>query len=154
MTTTTSSDLDDVREMLTDPHAMFGLSDAGAHCNSICDGSFPTTALTHWTRDRTRGELLPLEYVVHQQTQRTARHVGWTDRGVIAPGMLADLNVIDLDRLALHPPELIADLPAGGTRLMQRADGYVATIKRGEVIAEHGELTGARPGRLQRSRAT
>jgi len=87
---------------------------------------------------------------VHQQTQRTARHVGWTDRGVIAPGMLADLNVIDHDRLTLHPPVLVDDLPAGGTRLMQAADGYVATMKRGDVIAEHGELTGARPGRLQR----
>ena len=144
-------DLDDVREMLTSPNAMFGLSDAGAHCNSICDGSFPTTAITHWTRDRTRGERLALEYVVHQQTQRTARHVGWTDRGVIAPGMLADLNVIDHERLTLHPPELIADLPAGGTRLMQAADGYVATIKRGVAIAGHGALTGNRPGRLQRS---
>ena len=142
-------DLADVREMLTSPNAMFGLSDAGAHCNSICDGSFPTTAITHWTRDRVRGEQLPLEYVVHQQTQRTARHVGWTDRGVVAPGMLADLNVIDHDRLTLHPPVLVADLPAGGTRLMQAAEGYVATIKRGDVIAEHGELTGARPGRLQ-----
>jgi len=147
-------DLDDVREMLTSPNSMFGLSDAGAHCNSICDGSFPTTAITHWARDRTRGERLPLEYVVHQQTQRTARHVGWTDRGVIAPGMLADLNVIDFDRLTLHPPELIADLPAGGTRLMQAAEGYVATIKRGEVIAEDGKLTGARPGRLQRGGGT
>jgi N-acyl-D-aspartate/D-glutamate deacylase len=143
--------LDDVREMLTSPNALFGLSDAGAHCNSICDGSFPTTAITHWTRDRTRGELLPLEHVVHHQTERTAAHVGWTDRGVIAPGYLADLNVIDLDRLALRPPHLVADLPAGGTRLMQTADGYVATIKRGRTIAEHGELTGARPGRLQRS---
>ena len=143
-------DLADVREMLTSPNAMFGLSDAGAHCNSICDGSFPTTAITHWTRDRSRGEQLPLEYVVHQQTQRTARHVGWTDRGVVAPGMLADLNVIDHDRLTLHPPVLVADLPAGGTRLMQAADGYTATVKRGEVIAEGGELTGARPGRLQR----
>jgi len=143
-------DLGDVREMLTSPNAMFGLSDAGAHCNSICDGSFPTTAITHWTRDRDRGEQLPLEYVVHQQTQRTARHVGWTDRGVIAPGMLADINVIDHEHLTLHPPVLIDDLPAGGTRLMQGADGYVATIKRGEVIAENGELTGARPGRLQR----
>ena len=143
-------DLDDVREMLTSPNAMFGLSDAGAHCNSICDGSFPTTAITHWTRDRDRGQQLALEYVVHQQTQRTARHVGWTDRGVIAPGMLADLNVIDHDRLTLHPPVLVDDLPAGGTRLMQAADGYVATMKRGDVIAEHGELTGARPGRLQR----
>jgi len=147
-------DLDDVREMLTSPNAMFGLSDAGAHCNSICDGSFPTTAITHWTRDRTRGDRLSLEFVVHQQTQRTAQHVGWTDRGVITPGMLADLNVIDLDRLTLHPPELIADLPAGGTRLMQAAEGYVATIKRGEVIAENGTLTGARPGRLQRGRTS
>jgi N-acyl-D-aspartate/D-glutamate deacylase len=144
-------DLDDVREMLTSPNSMFGLSDAGAHCNSICDGSFPTTAITHWTRDRTRGDQLTLEYVVHQQTQRTAQHVGWTDRGVIAPGMLADLNVIDHERLTLHPPRLIADLPAGGTRLMQAADGYVATIKRGVAIAEQGTLTGARPGRLQRS---
>lgn len=146
--------LDDVREMLTSPNAMFGLSDAGAHCNSICDGSFPTTAITHWTRDRTRGDRLSLEFVVHQQTQRTAQHVGWTDRGVITPGKLADLNIIDLDRLTLHPPELIADLPAGGTRLMQAAEGYVATIKRGEVIAENGTLTGARPGRLQRGRTS
>jgi N-acyl-D-aspartate/D-glutamate deacylase len=143
-------DLEDVRAMLTSPNALFGLSDAGAHCNSICDGSFPTTAITHWTRDRTRGEQLPLEHVVHHQTQRTATHVGWTDRGVVAPGYLADINVIDLDRLSLHPPQLIADLPAGGTRLMQRADGYVATIKRGEVIVDDGTLTGARPGRLQR----
>jgi len=147
-------DLDDVRDMLTSPNAMFGLSDAGAHCNSICDGSFPTTAITHWTRDRSRGEQLSLEYVVHQQTQRTARHVGWTDRGVIAPGMLADLNVIDHERLTLHPPVLIDDLPAGGTRLMQGADGYVATIKRGQVIAERGALTGALPGRLQRGPAS
>ncbi len=144
-------DLDDVREMITHPYAMFGLSDAGAHCNSICDGSFPTTAITHWTRDRSRGERLPLEAIVHHQTQRTARHVGWTDRGVVAPGYLADLNVIDYDRLSLRPPQLVADLPAGGTRLLQTADGYVATIKRGTVIAEEGTLTGARPGRLQRS---
>jgi N-acyl-D-aspartate/D-glutamate deacylase len=145
--------LDDVRDMLSSPNAMFGLSDAGAHCNSICDGSFPTTAITHWTRDRSRGDQLALEYVVHQQTRRTAHHVGWTDRGEIAPGLLADLNVIDHDRLTLHPPVLVADLPAGGTRLMQAADGYVATIKRGEVIAEQGALTGARPGRLQRGPA-
>jgi N-acyl-D-aspartate/D-glutamate deacylase len=144
-------DLDDVREMITNPYSMFGLSDAGAHCNSICDGSFPTTAITHWTRDRSRGDRLPLEQIVHHQTQRTARHVGWTDRGVVAPGYLADLNVIDYDRLTLRPPQLVADLPAGGTRLMQTAEGYVATIKRGSVIAEDGTLTGERPGRLQRS---
>jgi N-acyl-D-amino-acid deacylase len=142
--------LDDVREMLTSPDAIFGLSDAGAHCNAISDGSFPTTAITHWTRDRTRGEGLNLEYVVHQQTQRTAVHVGWHDRGVIAPGYLADLNIIDHAALTLHAPHLVADLPAGGTRLLQAAAGYDFTVKRGVAIVEHGELTGERPGRLQR----
>ncbi len=142
--------LDDLHEMITSPHAMFGLSDAGAHCNTISDGSFPTTALVHWTRDRQRGELLRLEDVVHGQTQRTAAHIGWLDRGVIAPGYLADLNVIDYDVLNLHPPELVADLPAGGTRLMQVAEGYRATIKRGRITVLDGELTGDRPGRLQR----
>ena len=142
--------LDDVREMIVSDHSMFGLSDAGAHCNVISDGTFPTTAITHWTRDRTRGERIDLEFIVHQQTQRTAAHVGWHDRGVIAPGYLADLNLIDHDRLALHPPRLVDDLPAGGTRLMQTADGYVATIKRGTVTVDGGTLTGERPGRLQR----
>lgn len=142
--------LDDVREMLTSPNALFGLSDAGAHCNTICDGSFPTTAVAFWTRDRQRGERLPLEHVVHHQSARTAAHVGWHDRGVVAPGYLADLNVIDLDRLGLSAPHIVADLPAGGTRLLQDASGYVATIKRGEVTAADGTLTGARPGRLQR----
>jgi N-acyl-D-amino-acid deacylase len=142
--------LDDVHEMLTSPHAMVGLSDAGAHCNAISDGSFPTTAITHWTRDRTRGPRIDLETMVHHQTQRTARHVGWLDRGVVAPGHLADLNVLDLDALALRPPHIEADLPAGGTRLLQEAEGYAATIKRGVPTVEHGELTGAHPGRLQR----
>ncbi len=142
--------LDDVREMMTSDHSIFGLSDAGAHCNAISDASFPTTAISHWTRDRTRGEKLPIEFVVHQQTQRTAAHVGWLDRGVVAPGYRADLNVIDHDTLAARPPALVADLPAGGTRLMQSATGYTATIKNGVVIAADGELTGERPGRLQR----
>jgi N-acyl-D-aspartate/D-glutamate deacylase len=142
--------LDDVHEMITSPHALFGLSDAGAHCNAISDGSFPTTAIAHWTRDRSRGPRLPLEHMVHHQTQRTAAHVGWLDRGVVAPGYLADLNVIDVDRLALRPPHLAADLPAGGTRLLQEAVGYRATVKRGEVTVADGELTGAHPGRLQR----
>ena len=145
--------LDDVREMITSPHSIFGLSDAGAHCNAISDATFPTTALTHWTRDRTRGERLPVEFVVHQQTQKTAAHVGWLDRGVVAPGYLADLNIIDHEHLALRPPHLVADLPAGGTRLMQTATGYTATIKRGAVVAAEGELTGERPGRLQRGTA-
>jgi len=142
--------LDDTHEMLTSPHAMVGLSDAGAHCNSICDGSMPTSAITHWTRDRTRGPKLDLEHMVHHQTQRTAAHVGWLDRGVVAPGYLADLNVLDLDRLALRPPRIAADLPAGGTRLLQEAVGYVATVKRGATTVADGELTGERPGRLQR----
>ena len=142
--------LDDVREMITSPHSIFGLSDAGAHCNAISDATFPTTAISHWTRDRTRGDQLGLEFVVHQQTQRTATHIGWHDRGVLAPGYLADVNIIDHAALALRPPELVRDLPAGGTRLMQRATGYKATIKRGVTIVEDGELTGDRPGRLQR----
>jgi N-acyl-D-aspartate/D-glutamate deacylase len=142
--------LDDVREMLTSPNAICGLSDAGAHCNTVCDATMPTTAVTHWTRDRTRGEGLSLEHMVHMQTQRTAAHVGWLDRGVVAPGYLGDLNIIDHDALALKPPHLVADLPAGGTRLMQPAVGYVSTIKRGVPITENGELTGERPGRLQR----
>lgn len=142
--------LDDVHEMLTSPHAMVGLSDAGAHCNAISDGSFPTSAITHWTRDRSRGPRIELETMVHHQTQRTAEHVGWLDRGVVAPGYLADLNIIDCEALTLHPPHLAADLPAGGTRLLQEAEGYVATIKRGVPTVEHGVLTGAHPGRLQR----
>jgi N-acyl-D-aspartate/D-glutamate deacylase len=145
-----NGNLDDVREMILSEHSMFGLSDAGAHCNVISDGTFPTTAITHWTRDRDRGEQIDLEFIVHQQTQRTAAHVGWHDRGVIAPGYLADINIIDHERLALKPPRLVDDLPAGGTRLMQPAEGYVATIKRGIVTAENGTLTGERPGRLQR----
>lgn len=142
--------LDDVRDMIMSPHSMFGLSDAGAHCNAISDGTFPTTAIAHWTRDRTSGERIDLEYIVHQQTQRTASHVGWHDRGVLAPGYLADINLIDHDRIGVRAPHLVADLPAGGTRLMQEADGYVATFKRGRQIATDGELTGERPGRLQR----
>jgi N-acyl-D-aspartate/D-glutamate deacylase len=142
--------LDAVREMLVSPNAILGLSDAGAHCNSISDGSFPTTAITHWTRDRSRGARLPLEMMVHHQTQRTATHVGWLDRGVIAPGYLADINVIDMNRLALQPPHIVSDLPAGGTRLLQEAVGYVATIKRGEVTVEEGVPNDARPGELVR----
>ena len=142
--------LDDVYEMITSPYAIFGLSDAGAHCNTICDGSYPTTAIAHWTRDRTRGPKVPLEQMVHGQTQRTARHVGWLDRGVLAPGYLADVNLIDVDRIALHPPQLVRDLPAGGTRLLQNPVGYRATVKRGAVTFEHGESTGTLTGRLVR----
>ncbi len=138
------------REMLLHDRVIPGLSDGGAHVSFISDASFPTFLLTHWCRDRTRGERLPLEFVVKRQTHDTARHVGWNDRGVLAPGYLADINVIDLNGLTLHAPEMIYDLPAGGKRLMQRADGYVATIKRGQITFDNGKPTDALPGALQR----
>ncbi len=141
---------DAVREMLLHPAAVSGLSDGGAHCFLICDASIPTFLLTHWARDRTRGPKLPLEYVVKKQTSDTAELFGLSDRGVIAEGKRADLNVIDFDRLTLHMPRMAHDLPAGGARLLQDADGYVATVVRGEVTRRHGVDTGARPGRLLR----
>jgi N-acyl-D-amino-acid deacylase len=145
-----NGNLDDVREMLTSPNSLMGLSDAGAHCGAISDGSFTTTALALWTRDRTAGPTLPLELMVHHITQRTARHVGWTDRGVLAPGTLADLNVIDMGALAAHPPTIVRDLPAGGRRLMQTATGYRHTFKTGVESFADGEHTGALPGELVR----
>jgi N-acyl-D-aspartate/D-glutamate deacylase len=145
-----SGNLDDVREMLLSPHSIMGLSDGGAHCGAICDASFPTTTLSHWGRTRTRGEKLPVELLVHHLTQRTAAHVGWRDRGVIAPGYLADVNLIDFDTIDAHPPTLVHDLPAGGRRLMQTASGYRMTIKRGTVTFADGKHTGELPGRLVR----
>jgi N-acyl-D-aspartate/D-glutamate deacylase len=142
--------LDDTREMLLLPHVVMGLSDAGAHCGAISDGSMTTTALALWTRDRTAGPTLPLETMVHHITQRTARHVGWTDRGVLAPGMLADINVIDMTTLAAHPPTIVHDLPAGGRRLMQTASGYRHTFKGGVETFADGAHTGALPGSLVR----
>jgi N-acyl-D-aspartate/D-glutamate deacylase len=142
--------LDAVREMIVHKDSVPGLSDGGAHVGMICDGSFPTTMLTHWTRDRTRGPRIPLEDVVRMQTRDTARTVGLHDRGVLAPGYRADLNVIDYERLTLHAPQVAYDLPAGGRRLIQRASGYVATLVAGEVTYRDGEPTGALPGRLQR----
>ena len=116
----------------------------------MSDGSFTSSLLTHWGRDRTRGERLPIEMLVHHVTQRTANHVGWFDRGVIAEGLLADLNVIDMDTLAVHPPTIVKDLPAGGRRLMQTATGYDYTIKNGVVTFDHGVHTGDLPGGLVR----
>lgn len=142
--------LDPAYEMLTHPDCVPGLSDGGAHVGMICDGSFPTSNLTHWTRDRTRGPKLPLERMVKAQTRDTAETVGLLDRGLIAPGYRADLNVIDYDRLKLHAPQVAYDLPAGGRRLIQRADGYVATVVAGQVTYRDGEPTGALPGRLLR----
>ncbi len=142
--------LDPSHAMLSSPATVPGLSDGGAHVGMICDGSFPTSMLTHWTRDRSRGDKLPLEFVIKRQTQDTARAVGLLDRGVLAPGYRADVNIIDYDNLTLHAPEVIYDLPAGGRRLTQRADGYDTTIVRGEIIRRNGKFTEARPGRLVR----
>ena len=146
----TDGDLEVIREMNLSEYTVPGLSDGGAHCGVICDASYPTYMLTHWVRDRERGERLPLEYVVRRQCRDTARQVGLEDRGTLEPGMLADLNVIDFDRLTLHAPEMVFDLPAGGRRLVQRADGYEVTVKRGEVIYRDGRPPGAQPGQLIR----
>jgi N-acyl-D-aspartate/D-glutamate deacylase len=139
-----------IHEMLAHPRAVVGLADGGAHCGVICDASVPTYLLTHWVRDRTRGPRVPIEKVVARQTRETARLYGMEDRGVLAPGMLADVNVIDMDRLAIEVPEMIFDLPAQGRRLVQRARGYRATVKRGVVTYEDGTPTGALPGQLVR----
>lgn len=141
---------DAIREMLTHPAGVLGLSDGGAHCSMICDASYPTFLLTHWARDRHRGEKLPLEYVIRKQSHDTAQLYGMSDRGVIGVGKKADLNVIDLDALTLHAPRMAYDLPAGGKRLVQGASGYDATIVSGTVTRRHGVDTGARPGRLVR----
>ncbi len=146
----TRGSLDEMREMMVHPLSVFGLSDGGAHCGVICDASVPTFLLTHWVRDRTRGERIPIEEVVAKQTQRTASFFGMDDRGVLAPGMKADVNVIDLDGLRIHSPEMVYDLPAQGRRLIQKVDGYRYTICSGQVIYEDGKPTGALPGKLVR----
>jgi N-acyl-D-aspartate/D-glutamate deacylase len=140
-----------LREMLLHPATVTGLSDAGAHVTLICDASMPTTQLSFWARDRRRGERLPLEFLVHKQTARNAALYGLHDRGTLAPGLRADVNVIDLDGLRVSPPTAHHDLPAGGTRLMQPVQGYLATMVNGVVTRRHDADTGARPGRLVRS---
>ena len=141
--------LDAVGEMLRDPRTVPGLSDGGAHVGTICDGSFPTTLLTLWGRDRDRGRL-DLPFVVQRHCRDTARTVGLLDRGVLAPGYRADVNVIDFERLVVRRPEVRYDLPAGGRRLLQRADGYLHTFVAGEETYSGGEPTGGLPGRLIR----
>ena len=140
--------LEAVRDMLGAQRALFGLSDAGAHCGVISDGSFTTSFLSLWGRDRRDG--LPLEQIIARITRATARHVGWLDRGLLAPGMIADINVIDLAALGCAPPTIVGDLPAGGARLLQRAYGYRHTFKSGVETFADGEHTGERPGRLLR----
>jgi N-acyl-D-aspartate/D-glutamate deacylase len=132
------------------PGAVLGLGDGGAHCGTICDGSYPTFMLTHWVRDRKRGARLPLAQVIKWLSHDTARAVELNDRGIVAQGFKADLNVLDLEGLHLHAPEVIRDLPTGGRRLMQRAQGYAATIVSGQVVYQDGKATGVLPGRLVR----
>ncbi len=139
-----------VREMMTHPNTVLGLSDGGAHCGLICDVSMPTYLLTHWVNGRERGPRIGLEHAISLQTSRTAAAYGFTDRGVLSPGMRADINLIDLEGMHLRAPEMVFDLPAGGRRLIQKADGYVATLLAGQVTMEHGEMTGTRSGGLVR----
>jgi N-acyl-D-amino-acid deacylase len=129
---------------------LFGLSDGGAHCGVIADAGMPTFIMTHWGRDRTRGDKMSLEFIVKSLTSSTAHAYGMFDRGQLTEGMIADINVIDFDGLRLHRPEAVFDLPAGGRRLVQRAEGYEITIKSGEVIFNNGQHSGALPGKLVR----
>jgi N-acyl-D-aspartate/D-glutamate deacylase len=146
--------LEVIREMLQDPATICGLADAGAHVGLLCDAGAPTTMLTHWGRDRTRGPGLPLELLVKKQTRDTALVYGLEDRGLIAPGHKADFNLIDFTALRARLPELVYDLPAGGRRLVQRAEGYRATFVSGIEVMREGEPTGALPGQLVRGPQT
>jgi N-acyl-D-aspartate/D-glutamate deacylase len=141
---------DGLHDMLVDPMTVQGLGDGGAHVRIVCDASMTTYLLTHWTRDRTRGPKLSLEWAVRRLTHDPARFYSLADRGVVAPGTRADLNVIDFDALGLVFPEQVHDLPADAGRLVQRSEGYVETIVAGETVVDHGELTDARPGTLVR----
>jgi N-acyl-D-aspartate/D-glutamate deacylase len=147
----TAGDFNVVGEMLADSATVMGLGDAGAHVGLICDGAGPTFLLKHWARDRSRGPRLSLEALVKKQTKDTAQVYGLLDRGVIAPGMKADINVIDFEKLDLAPPQVVYDLPTGGRRLIQRARGYRHTFVSGVETVLNDELTGALPGRLVRS---
>lgn len=146
-----TGDLSLVEKMLKHPYTIAGLGDAGAHCGAISDASFPTTLVQHWSRDRDRGEKLPLETVIKMQTSETASLLGINDRGIIEEGYKADINVIDYEGLTLHEPEIINDLPAGGRRLVQKASGYDYTIVSGEIAFIKGEATGELNGRLIRN---
>jgi N-acyl-D-aspartate/D-glutamate deacylase len=142
--------LDPAYQMLQHDCVVPGLSDGGAHVGMICDGSFPTTNIIHWTRDRTRGPKLSIEKMVKAQCRDTAETVGFFDRGLLSPGYRADINVIDYDRLTLKSPSVAYDLPTGGRRLVQKATGYTATIVKGQVTYRDGTPTDALPGRLLR----
>jgi len=141
---------DIIREMIQHPASVLGLGDGGAHVTFICDGSMQTYAMQHWARDRHRGKKLPIELIVNKMTAHNADLYGLSDRGRLATGMRADLNIIDLPNLNLHRPHMIYDLPGGSPRLMQPADGYLATIVNGTTTRRNSKDTGARPGRLVR----
>jgi N-acyl-D-aspartate/D-glutamate deacylase len=147
----TTEDHGSIFEMLNDPACLLGLSDGGAHCTSIVDSGVPTYMLTHWARDRVRGPKLPLEMLIKRQTSETADFFGLNDRGRLAPGLRADVNLIDHGRLQVQKPELVHDMPANGRRFVQRVDGYEMTICAGQPIFECGEHTGAMPGKLVRA---
>ena len=142
--------LDTVRQMLGHPRALFGLGDAGAHVGTVCDASFSTFMLTHWVQGRAQGRL-PLEQAVEMMSSRNARYLGLADRGRLAVGLRADINVIDPARLSVGLPQLVRDLPAGGKRFLQKAQGYIGTWVAGQCVAREGEVTAARPGRLVRA---
>jgi N-acyl-D-aspartate/D-glutamate deacylase len=141
--------LDAAHELLSHPYTVPGLSDGGAHVGTICDASFPTTLLSYWGRDRDHGRF-DVEWLVQQQCRATAETVGLLDRGIVAPGFKADINIIDFDRLGMRAPRLVFDLPAGGKRLLQPSLGYLHTFATGVEVCTNGESTGATPGRLVR----
>jgi N-acyl-D-amino-acid deacylase len=145
-----TGDHEPIYQMLNDPACLLGLSDGGAHCTSIVDSGVPTFMLTHWSRDRSRGPKLPVEMLIKRQTSETADFFGLSDRGRLTPGLRADINIIDYDKLQVQKPELVHDMPANGRRLVQRVDGYEATFVAGTQIFERGEHTGALPGKLVR----
>lgn len=143
--------LDAAKKMMESRHSLLGLGDGGAHCATICDASFTTHMLTFWARDRVRGPKLDLSWIIKSHTRDNALAMGLNDRGLISKGMKADLNVIDFDNLTLHAPEIVNDLPAGGKRLIQKVEGYTATIMSGRITYRNGIKTGELPGKLIRS---
>ena len=145
-----AGNLDVVREMISAPNALIGLGDGGAHVGIMCDATATSYTLTHWTRDRRQGELFPVSWAIKRLAADNAAAVGLNDRGLLRVGKKADINILDYDNLRLRSPEIVYDLPAGGKRLIQRTDGFDATVVSGAVVYRNGEATGALPGRLIR----
>ena len=145
-----AGNLDVVREMISCPNTLLGLGDGGAHVGIMCDATATSYTLTHWTRDRTRGSLFPVSWAIKRLTADNAVEIGLKDRGLLKVGLKADINILDYDKMKLRRPEVVYDLPAGGRRLIQRTDGFDATIVSGEIVYRQGEATGALPGRLVR----